>query len=70
MEVHFTPEQEEQLTQLAIKAGTDTERLVKETILRLLTEEPTVRGPVPELPVFHLGAMTSLRRCDIYDDVP
>ncbi len=27
MEVHFTPEQEAQLAQLATKAGTDAERL-------------------------------------------
>ena len=28
MEVHFTPEQEAQLSQIASHAGTDTERLV------------------------------------------
>ena len=36
MEVHFTPEQEAQLTQIASKAGTDAERLVKDAALRLL----------------------------------
>jgi hypothetical protein len=30
MEVHFTPEQEAQLTQLATKTGTDAEHLVKD----------------------------------------
>jgi hypothetical protein len=30
MEVHFTPEQETQLSQIATRAGTDTERLVKD----------------------------------------
>jgi hypothetical protein len=29
MEVHFTPDQEAQLAQLATKAGTDSEHLVK-----------------------------------------
>ncbi len=36
MEVHFTPEQEAQLAQIATTAGTDAERLVKDAVLRLL----------------------------------
>jgi predicted transcriptional regulator len=36
MEVHFTPEQEAQLLQIATKSGTDAERLVKEAALRLI----------------------------------
>ncbi len=36
MEVNFTPEQEEHLAQLAANAGTHTERLVRDTVLRLL----------------------------------
>jgi hypothetical protein len=36
VEVHFTPEQEAQLAYIATKAGTDLERLVKDTVLRLL----------------------------------
>jgi hypothetical protein len=36
MEVHFTPEQEAQLAQIATTAGTDAERLVKDAALRLL----------------------------------
>ena len=39
MEVHFTPEQEAQLAQIATKAGTDAERLVKDAVLRLLGDE-------------------------------
>ena len=38
MEVHFTPEQEAQLAQMATNAGTDAERLVKDTVLRLLED--------------------------------
>jgi predicted transcriptional regulator len=38
MEVHFTPEQEAQLEQIAAKAGTDAERLVKDAALRLLDD--------------------------------
>jgi len=39
MEVHFTPEQEAQLSQIASRAGTDTERLVKDAALRLLGQD-------------------------------
>ena len=38
MEVHFTAEQEARLAQLAAKAGTDLERLVKDAALRLLED--------------------------------
>jgi hypothetical protein len=69
MEVQFTPEQEAQLAQLATKAGTDAPHLVKDAALRLLEDETRACDPAPELPVLHLGAMTSLHRRDIYDDV-
>ena len=69
MEVHFTAEQEAQLAQLATKIGTDAEHLVKDAVLRLLQEETPIPADAPELPVLHLGAMKSLRRRDIYDDV-
>ena len=39
MEVHFTPEQEAQLTQMATKAGTNPERLVKDVLVRYLDDE-------------------------------
>ena len=39
MEVHFTPEQEARLAQMASKSGTDAEHLVKDVALRLLEEE-------------------------------
>jgi hypothetical protein len=69
MEVHFTPEQEAQLAQIATKAGTNAEHLVKDAALRLLEDEGHPSAPAPELPVWHLGAMKSLHRRDIYDDV-
>jgi predicted transcriptional regulator len=46
MELHFTPEQEAQLAQIAIREGTDTERLVKEAALRLLQEDARFRAAV------------------------
>lgn len=48
MEVNFTPEQEAQLSQIAAKAGTDAERLVKDAALRLLQEEAHFRASVRE----------------------
>jgi predicted transcriptional regulator len=48
MEVHFTPEQEAQLSQIASQAGTDAERLVKEAALRLLQEEARFFAAVRE----------------------
>jgi hypothetical protein len=68
MEVHFTPDQEAQLADLASKAGIDAEHLVKEAVLRLLEQTAHLR-PALELPVLHLGVMKSLRRRDIYDDI-
>jgi hypothetical protein len=68
MEVHFTPEQEAQLAQIATKAGTPAEQLVKDVVLRLLEEETHFRTAAPELPVWHLGGVGALHRRDIYDD--
>jgi predicted transcriptional regulator len=48
MEVHFTPEQEAQLSQLAAHAGTDTEHLVKDAALRLVEEDAKFRADVRE----------------------
>jgi hypothetical protein len=36
MEIHFTPQQEARLTQIATNAGMDAERFVKDAVLRLL----------------------------------
>ena len=48
MEVHFTPEQEARLSQIATEAGTDPERLVKDAALRLLEEDAHFRAAVRE----------------------
>ena len=39
MEVHFTPEQEARIAQIATKAGSDSERLVKYVVVRYLNDE-------------------------------
>ncbi|MGA9474295.1 MAG: hypothetical protein WBV36_17645 [Terriglobales bacterium] len=46
MEVHFTPEQEARLAQIAMQSGTDAERLVKEAALRVLQEDAAFRAAV------------------------
>ncbi|MEP7351999.1 MAG: hypothetical protein ABI824_02080 [Acidobacteriota bacterium] len=48
MEVHFTPEQESELSQIATHAGTDVERLVQDAALRLIHEEARFRAAVQE----------------------
>jgi predicted transcriptional regulator len=48
MEVHFTPEQEARLSQIAARSGTDPERLVKNAALRLLEEDTRFREAVRE----------------------
>ena len=48
MEVHFTPEQEAKLAQLANTAGTDAKSLVKDAALRLLEEDARFRAAVQE----------------------
>jgi predicted transcriptional regulator len=39
MEVHLTPEQQSQLTQMAVRVGTDPERLATTVVARYLDEE-------------------------------
>jgi predicted transcriptional regulator len=48
IEVHFTPEQEAQLAQVAAKAGTDAKRLVKDAALRRLEQDARFRAAVRE----------------------
>ena len=48
MEVHFTPEQEGQFSQIAAKEGAGAERLVKDAALRLLEEDARFRGALRE----------------------
>ncbi len=46
MQVHFTQEQEAQLSQIAGYAGKDTEELVKEAALRLVEQDAEFRAGV------------------------
>ena len=46
MEVHFTPEQEARLSELALQAGKAAEQLVKDAALRLVEEDARFRAAV------------------------
>jgi len=48
MEVHFTPEQEARLAQIAAASGTDAEAVVKDATMRLLDEDARFRAAVLE----------------------
>ena len=48
MQVHFTPEQEAQLAQIACNAGIDVEMLVKDAALHLLEQDADFRAAVQE----------------------
>jgi len=67
MTIEITRETEERLTEEAGSLGISVETLVE----RLISERAATAhaGTAPALPVWHLGEMGSLRRCDIYDDV-
>ena len=46
MEVHFTPEQEAQLWQIATHAGKNPQQLVKDAAMRLLEEDAQFRAAI------------------------
>lgn len=46
MQVRFTPEEEAQLSQIAVQSGTNAEDLVKEAALQLLEEDARFRAAV------------------------
>jgi predicted transcriptional regulator len=46
MEGRFTPEQESQISRIALHVGTDVEQLVKEATLRMLEEDKQFRTAV------------------------
>ena len=48
MEVHFTPEQETELSRIAKDTGTDTERLVRDAALQLVEQDRRFRAAVRE----------------------
>jgi hypothetical protein len=57
VEVHFTSEEEAQPAQIATKAGTDAEQLVKGAALRLLKERACSRAVAPGSVVAEMRAL-------------
>jgi predicted transcriptional regulator len=46
MEIHFTPDQEARLSQVADHSGTDAEQLVKDIVMRTIEEDERFRAAV------------------------
>jgi len=61
MEVRFTPEQEAELSQIAVHAGTDTEHVVKNAAVRLVEKTARFRAAVRE-------GITQADKGDLVDD--
>ena len=55
--MHFTPEQEAQLAQIATNAGTDAERLAKDAVLRMLQGDAGFRAAPPGSVVAEMRAL-------------
>jgi hypothetical protein len=71
MSIEISYETEARLTDEARRKGVSVDALLE----RLMTErgapaQVAGNGAAPKLPRLHLGAMGSLHRRDIYDDVP
>ena len=67
MSIEVSHETEVRITDAARRQGISVEALLE----RLMSERGATSPvrPAPQLPVWHLGPVGSLRRCDIYDDV-
>lgn len=68
MTIDISAEVEARLIDEARKQGTSVEKLLEQLVSERLGTTGPVK-PIPELPAWHLGAVGSLRRVDIYDDV-
>jgi hypothetical protein len=66
--MEISPEIEARLTDEARKLGISVDTLLKRLIDDRAQSATSVRL-IPELPVWHLGAIGALHRRDIYDDV-
>lgn len=70
MEVHFTPDLEAKLVNVAAKQGRKPDALLQDAVVQYIDEAECLSvKEIPELPIRHLGDVGSLHRRDIYDDV-
>ena len=68
MSIEISRETEARITDEARRQGISVEALLE----RLMSERVAaarLAGPIPELPVWHLGDVGPLHRRDIYDNV-
>jgi len=71
MSIEISRETEVRLTDEARKLGISVEALLEQLMSeRGATAHVAGNGSTPKVPILHLGAMGSLHRRDIYDDVP
>lgn len=70
MSIEISPETEARMVAEATRLGVSVEMLLRRFMDDLEARTPAeFNGPRPELPIFHPGAVGSLRREDIYGDV-
>ena len=69
MSIEVSHQTEARITDEARRQGISVDALLERLMSARSAGLPVVRT-APELPVWHLGAVGSLRRSEIYDDVP
>jgi hypothetical protein len=69
MSIEISRETEACLTDEAQRQGISVDVLLERLMSKRGPTPPADTGSIPELPILHLGAMGTLRRRDIYDDV-
>jgi hypothetical protein len=70
--LELEPELEQGLLTQAHERGVSVNAYLQEIVskqVRAAAAPPAPKGEIPELPIRHLGAVASLHRRDIYDDV-
>ncbi len=70
MSIEISHKTEARLTDEARRQGVSVDALIERFISELSAPAHLAsNGSTPNVPVLHLGAMGSLRRSDLYDDV-
>ena len=70
MSLEISQETQPRLAEEARKEGVSVETLLRRLMDKHDETMKAAAGSGPELPVWHLGVLGSLRRRDIYTDVP
>jgi hypothetical protein len=67
--IDLDPGIERELLAQARERGVTLNALVQDIVSRQVSASSVGEGKTLKLPALHLGPMSSLHRCDIYDDV-